>query len=149
VLLELARRGELASRIALGEALAEAARREGEVAAAREALRLHREASADDARRAPGPEVWAGGLAGEARHASRRGEEEARLVAALGRREAEHDEARDDTARRRAALGEARAAVRALEARREVWRAARARDRARVEEEAADELVSARWGAAS
>ena len=47
---------------------------------------------------------------------------------------------------RRAALGAARAEVRALEARREAWRAARAKDRARADEDAVDEAVSARWG---
>lgn len=142
----LAERRELRARVELGEALAAVARRRGEEDAAREALRLHRAAAGDATSVAP---VSAGTLTAEALRRARRAEEEALQVAELRRREVEHGAARDEAERRRVALGEARAAVRALEARRQVWREARARDRACAEEEAVDEIVSARWGGAS
>ena len=66
----------------------------------------------------------------------------ARREAALAGRRAQRWRARD-------ALVAARAAVRALEAHRDAWRAARARSRERAEDAAAEELVSARRGAGS
>jgi hypothetical protein len=147
-LLALAGRRELAARIGLGEALAEVARRRGEEDAAREALAAHRAAAAA-ARRAPGADAVVAALGAGARHAARCALEERGLAAALRQREATHDDARAAAEARRGALAEARAAVRALEAGRAAWRAARARDAARAEEDAVDEVVSARWGAAS
>lgn len=141
---------ERAARIALGDALAEAARRRSGEEAAREALRAHRAATADLARRGgPSPGARAADLAGLALLATRRAADEGRLAAAVARREAEHGAALDEAERRRRALGEARAAVRALEARRQCWQAARARDAARAEADASDDVVSARWGAGS
>lgn len=146
VLLELAERDERAARIALGEALATLARARHEEASARAALRAHREGP-----QAPPPAsgTTAAALAALALHAERRAAAERALTAALRLGEARVAEAVAGTEARRERLGAARAAVRALEAGRRAWRLARDRDRARAEEDAADEVVSARWGGAS
>lgn len=148
-LLALASRREAEARGALGDALASAAALRAERERGREALREHRAAAEVAARRGPGPGASAASLAGRALHAARLAAEEARLAAALRRREAAVAAAAAESDRRRRALADARGAVGALEAGREAWRAARGRDRARADEDAVDEAVSARPGAGS
>ncbi len=148
-LLELARRAEASARAALALAREAEALRSSERSAAAEAVRAHRALAADAARRGPGPRPLAASLATRALHAGSLAGEDARLVAALGWREAEAAQAARDAERCRRELGEARAAVRALEGMRDAWRRARAGARDRAEEDAADELVSARHRAGS
>ncbi len=134
------------ARGAVGTALAERGRVAAERDAAREALGRHREIAAEAVRRGAGPAPTGAVLATRALHAARLAGEEARLVAALRRREGAVAAAEAEVLRRREVLGGARAEVEALERRREGWRAARNRDRARAEEDAVDEAVSARRG---
>jgi len=137
---------EGAARGALGTALAERARVASERDGARDDLARQRDEAAAAAVRGAGPGPTAGALAARARHTARLEAEEARLAAILRRRQADVAAVDGQLELRRAALGAARAEVRALEARREAWRAARAKDRARADEDAVDEAVSARWG---
>lgn len=141
----IAARAELAAKLAAVEANAEAGRRLRALEGAREALRLHHTASHAGARCEPGPAPVAAALAVGAAFEARSAREEARLAAILARGEAEHDAACAEAERRRVAHGDALATLRGLDGRRQAWRAARARDRARAEEDANDELVSARW----
>lgn len=141
----IAARAELAAKADAVEAHAEAGRRLRAQEGAREALRLHQSAWHAGVRHGPGPAPVAAALAVGAAFDSRIAREEARLAAILARREAEHDAACAEAERRRVVHGDALASLRGLDGRRLAWRAARARDRARAEEDANDELVSARW----
>jgi hypothetical protein len=145
-LLALAAGEEDAARRGLGEALASLGRRTAEREAARAALDRHRALVDAAAGRGAGSAAPAASLAAVARHGARLGAEAERLAAALRRREAAVAAVEEEWTRRQGAVAAARAAARPLEAGRERWRAARARDRERAEEDAVDEVVSARPG---
>jgi hypothetical protein len=147
-LLAAAAAREGAARGALGTALAERARAAAQRDGARDDLDRQRDQAAAAAARGAGPGPTAGALAARARHTAWLGAEEARLAAILRRRQADLAAADGQVELRREALGAARAEVRALEVRREAWRTARAKDRARADEDAVDEAISARWGGA-
>jgi hypothetical protein len=142
----IAARAEGAARAAAADARAAAGRRLRAEEVAREALRLHHAAWHAGARCEPGPVPVAAALAEGAAFEARSAREEARLAAALVRCEAEHEAACAEAERRRVVHADALGALRGLDRRRLAWRAARAGDRARAEEDASDELVSARWG---
>lgn len=144
----IAARAEVAAKVAALEANAEAGRRLRAQEGARDALRLHHSAWHAAARCGPGPAPVAAVLAVGAAFEARSAREEARLAVTLARCEAEHDAACAEAERRRVAHGDALAALRGLDGRRQAWRAARARDRERRADDAADEAVSARWGGA-
>lgn len=145
-LLALALRREGVARGALAGGLADVERRAAAVAALGAALRAHRDVSGRG-RLVPSPGA-AAALGGAARHAARRAADEGALAAALRNAEAVHLEALAAAERLRGELASARAAADVLEALRDAWRAARARDRERVEADGVDDAVSARWGGA-
>jgi hypothetical protein len=144
--LRLAARREAEARAALAEALCGHDRAAAERDASAEALGAHRAAGAAGGG-GPGPGIVAGALAGRALHAACRAAEEARLAAVLRRHDAALAAAAAGAEGARAALAAARAAASTLEAGRDAWRAARARDRLRAEDDAVDEGISARRGA--
>jgi hypothetical protein len=104
-------------------------------------------ARADDGARVGVEDPGPGELAARARWAGRL---RAELAAQLARRAAADraaSAAEREAEKRREALGAARGALRAVEIHRDAWRAAEARLRDRRDQDAADDLVSARGGA--
>jgi SWI/SNF-related matrix-associated actin-dependent regulator 1 of chromatin subfamily A len=86
----------------------------------------------------------AGALGARARFAERLREEAAALGAALAGADGTLAAARARTAARRAALADAHGALRALERHRDGWRLERGRRLERAEEEALEDVISAR-----
>jgi chromosome segregation ATPase len=144
VVLERAVGDEAAAREAVSVALAAQALRREERDAAAGALCAHGAVEAEATGRARRAGTNAASLRTAALHLARLRAEADRLSATLRARDAALAEARRRVELRRDALAAAGAAVRALEAHREGWRAARARARGRAEDAALDDLVTAR-----
>jgi hypothetical protein len=129
----------------LARALDAAARLRSDLERHDGAIAVHARRAADEAWRiAAGESPGIGGLAARARWAGRLRAELAALVAVRGGVERSAAEAQRDAELRREALAAARGDLAALEAHRDGWRAAEARRRERREQDAADDLVSAR-----
>ncbi len=145
-LLALRERTEVSARLDLAQALAEEERERAERDAAAARAERHRARHAREAAAlVAGPALGsAGGLAARVAFAERLRREAAVLGEASGRAEVGLARAEGETEARRAALADARRALRALERHREGWRAAGKRRHERREDSAADDLVSAR-----
>lgn len=142
-------RAEEAGRVALASSIATELRGERERDAAEARLRVRRaEWETAAAVGAPPGVAGAADLQLRARHLEALRADCWRLAEILRSKEAALSAARAESVRHREALAAARRRVRVLEHHRDAWLAARARERARREELADDEIVSARRRAA-
>ncbi len=144
IVLEQAASASAAAKEALSTALAAQVLRREERDVAAVALGVHLAVQAEATARARRAGTSAASLRTAALHLARLRAEADRLAAALRVRDAALAEAGRRVELRRQGLATAGAAVHALEAHREGWRAARARARDRAEDAAADDLVSGR-----
>jgi hypothetical protein len=144
---DLAARDEVAARQALAAALADQGWRRSERDAAADALRAHRSAADESARRAAVPGSSAS-LRGAALHLARLGAERPRLALALRAAEDALARAEREVEARREGLVAARRRIAIFERLRDAWRSARARALDAAADDSADDAVSARCRAA-